>query len=254
MRETSIPSTWAPPPTDGVAKVVLLVDDEPATQRFYTAGLKGLQGWRVLTAENGYRALEILRREAVDVVVTDLNMPVMDGYRLISVVYEVYPSIPVIVITSLPQGDSQDRALALGALRVLSKPVKLSLLMEEVRRQSEREPEGLVKGVRLASLLQLMGWEKKTCTLTVRSGDAVGRLYIQKGRLANALHGAQEGLEAAYEILLWPRPQIEFVDTCRVACAIDLSLDEFLMNVALIEDQRRAPGTPDPLDDMWDLR
>lgn len=222
------------------SKTVLLVEDEPATLRFYQTGLKGLAGWRQLTAPNGEKALDVLRHELINVLVTDLNMPVMDGYRLITAVHELYPSIPIIVLTSLPPGAPQDRAMALGAFRVLSKPVRLSLLMEEIKLLGSRESQGSVRGISLSGLLQLMGWEGKTCTLTVRSYDSIGHLYFQKGRLIHALCGDDDGIVAAYQILTWPDPRVEFVDACRVSESIDMPTEEILMNVAVIQDSHKA--------------
>jgi CheY-like chemotaxis protein len=247
IREETNPFGWRPPATEGRPKVVLLVEDEPATLRFYQTGLKGLQGWRQVIAENGARALEVLRHDPVDVLVTDLNMPVMDGYRLITSVHDLFPSIPIIVLTSLPPGAPQDRAMALGALQVLSKPVRLSLLMEEIRLLGNRESDGFVRGISLSGLLQLMSWEGKTCTLTVKSRASIGHLYLLKGRLIQALCGEEEGIVAAYQILSWPLPQVEFVDACRVAEVINMSTEEILMNVAVIQDTHQStPKRRDP--------
>ncbi len=242
MEDTN-PLARKPPVPEAKPRTVLLVEDEPATLRFYQTGLKGLSGWRQLTAGNGELALEILRHEAVDVLVTDLNMPVMDGYRLITIVYDLYPSIPILVLTSLPVGDSQDRARELGALKVLSKPVRLSLLMDEIKLLGSQEPAGAVKGVGLGSLLQLMSWEGKTCTLTVRSPEGVGQLYVQNGHLIHALSENEEGLVAAYTILSWLHPSVEFVGTCRVSGTIDMPIEELLMNVAIVQDHRQV-GLP----------
>jgi CheY-like chemotaxis protein len=239
---------WKPPVKEGAAKVVLLVEDEPATLRFYLTGLKGLQGWRMVGAENGERALETLRHEPVDVLVTDLNMPVMDGYRLITAVHDLYPSIPIIVLTSLPPGASQDRAISLGALRVMSKPVRLSLLMEEIKLLGNKEAQGFVRGISLSGLLQLMSWEGKTCTLTVKSHDSIGHLYFRGGLLIHALCGDSEGIVAAYQILTWPQPQVEFVDTCRVSETINMPTEEFLMNLAVIQDTQKIKLQPN---DPW---
>lgn len=240
IREETNPFGWRPPVQEGQPKSVLLVEDEPATLRFYQTGLKGLTGWRQLSAVNGEKALEILRREPIDVLVTDINMPVMDGYRLITSVHEFYPSIPIIVLTSLPAGAPQDRAIELGALRVLSKPVRLSVLMDEIKLLGKRESEGLVRGISLSGLLQLMGWEGKTCTLTVRSDESIGHLYFKKGRLIHALSGEDEGIVAAYQILTWPNPRVEFVEACRVGETINMPTEEILMNVAVIQDTQRS--------------
>jgi len=231
-------------------KTVLLVEDDAATLRLYQAGLKGLHGWRLLGAEHGRRALDLMRQEPVDVLVTDLQMPVLDGFALIGEVYARYPSVPIIVLTSLPEGHSFERARELGALKVLAKPVRLSALMEEIRGLGEREAEGKVRGLNVGSLLQLMSWESKTSTLTVRSEGRVGILYVRAGQLMHASSPEGEGLEAAYGILAWPKPEVEFVDACRVEPSIGLPVAEILMNAALFQDaqQPESPGRPE---DPW---
>jgi CheY-like chemotaxis protein len=241
---------WRPPSSEGPSKTLLLVEDEPATQRFYLTGVKGLPGWQCLPAGNGQEALDLLRKQTVDVLVTDLNMPVMDGYRLITAVHGLYPLLPVIVLTSLPEGEPQDRARHLGALRVLSKPVRLSLLMDEIKFQANREAPGQVKGLSLGSLLQLMIWESKTCTITVKGQGHIGHLYVQMGQLIHAINETDEGLLAAYQILSWENPQVEFVDTCQVEPTIALPTQEVLMQLAVMRDHQ-SEGAPKTREDVW---
>ncbi|WP_005035392.1 response regulator transcription factor [Holophaga foetida] len=229
-------------------KTVLLVEDEATTLRFYQTGLRGLQGWRLLGAENGRKALESMRRESVDVLVTDLQMPILDGFGLIAEVHARYPSVPIIVLTSLPEGLSFDRARELGAFKVLSKPVRLSSLMEEIRGLGEREAEGKVRGLNIGSLLQLMNWELKTSTLTVKCEGRIGVLYVRGGKLVHATCAEFEGLEAAYQILCWPKPEVEFVDTCRVGSSIELPIPEILMNAALLQDTQKMAPEPEKRD------
>ena len=231
-------------------KKVLLVEDEATTLQFYRKGLRGLQGWELLGASNGQEALDILRREPVNVLVTDLQMPVLDGFGLIAAVYACYPSIPIIVLTSLPEGLSFDRAKELGALKVLSKPVRLSALMDEIRALGDREAVGKVRGLAVGSLLQLMNWEMKTITLTVKSEERIGQLYVNHGALIHASCAAQEGLDAAYTILSWANPEVEFVDTCRVQPTIDLPVAEVLINAALMQDNNQLDA--EPPQDVWD--
>jgi hypothetical protein len=120
--------------------------------------------------------------------------------------------------------------------------VKLPLLLEEVRVAAQREPDGMVKGITLNSLLQLMEWERKNATLTVRSREGIGLIYVKGGQLIHAAFKDLEGIEAAYQILAWERPQIEFVDTCKVHATIDMPLAEVLLNAAFLKDTH--PGGP----------
>jgi hypothetical protein len=142
-----------------------------------------------------------------------------------------------------------DRAVELGALRVLAKPPKLSVLMEEIRAAVALAPQGVVRGLGLSSLLQLLNWEKKTATLTVLSQGRAGYLYVRDGDLIHAACEGQEGLQAAYEVLTWEGVHVEFVGTCRVGQSITLPVTEVLMNSALFRDLRESaaakPVDPD---------
>lgn len=104
------------------AKNILLVDDQ---QHFLTILATELgdssNNFRILTAENGVRALEILASAQVDLVVTDLKMPMLNGYDLISHMKKKYPSIPVIVISSFLFPDSETRLRTLGVTRYIDK-------------------------------------------------------------------------------------------------------------------------------------
>jgi DNA-binding response OmpR family regulator len=215
-----------------------VVEDDRATLSLYRAGLKGLQGFKVILAENGGQALEMLRQEPVHVLVTDLNMPVMDGFNLIAKVSRFYPQVPIIVMTGLDESQHLTTPLQLGAIRILTKPPRLTLLMDAIRTAAQFEPAGMVRGIGLNSILQLLNWEKKSCTLTVKSEAGMGLLYLKNGEVVHAAYHADEGLPAAYEILVWDKPDIEFVETCRVEQSIDLPLTELLMNAAMITDHR----------------
>jgi DNA-binding response OmpR family regulator len=241
----SLPTRPRPlPQTEAPTKTLLVVEDDRATLSLYRAGLKGLQGFKVIMAENGGQALEMLRQEPVQVLVTDLNMPIMDGFNLIAKVSRFYPQVPIIVMTGLDESQHLNTPLQLGAIRILTKPPRLSLLMDAIRAAALFEPAGMVRGIGLNSILQLLNWEKKSCTLTVKSEAGMGLLYLKQGEVVHAAYRADEGLPAAYEILTWDRPDIEFVETCRVERTIELPLTELLMNAAIILDHRR-PETPE---------
>jgi DNA-binding response OmpR family regulator len=234
------------PHAEAPAKTLLVVEDDRATLSLYRAGLKGLQGFKILMAQDGAQAMALLRQEPVHVLVTDLNMPVMDGFNLITKASRFYPQVPVIVMTGLDESQHLNTPLQLGAIQILTKPPRLTLLMDAIRAAAQFEPAGQVRGIGLNSLLQLLNWEQKSCTLTVNSEAGMGLLYLKHGEVFHAAFRDQEGLPAAYEILTWDRPDIEFVDTCRVERTIDLPLTEILMNAALITDSRAPGAASDP--------
>lgn len=225
---------------------LLVAEDDRATLSLYRAGLKGLQGFKILMAQDGAQALAVLRQEVVNVLVTDLNMPVMDGFNLITKVSRQYPQVPIIVMTGLDESQHLNTPLHLGAIQILTKPPRLTLLMDAIRTAAQFEPTGQIRGIGLNSILQLLSWEQKSCTLTVKSEEGMGLIYLRRGEVVHAAFRDQEGLPAAYEILSWDRPDIEFVETCRVERTIDLPLTEILLNAALISDSRTPGSGSDP--------
>jgi CheY-like chemotaxis protein len=236
----SLPTRPRPmPQPEALTKTLMVVEDDRATLSLYRAGLKGLQGYKIIMAENGGQALQMLRQELVHVLVTDLNMPVMDGFNLIAKASRYYPQVPIIVMTGLNEHQHLNTPLQLGAIRILTKPPRLSILMEAIRTAGQLEPAGVVRGIGLNSILQLLNWEKRACTLTVKSEAGMGLLYLKNGQVMHAVYRDLEGLPAAYEILSWDRPDLEFVETCRVDPTINLPLTELLMNSALITDHRK---------------
>lgn len=227
------------PHAEGPTKTLLVVEDDRATLSLYRAGLKGLAGFKILMAQDGRQAMDLLRQEPVHVLVTDLNMPVMDGFNLIAKVSRLYPQIPIIVMTGLDESQHLNTPLQMGAIRILTKPPRLTLLMDSIRAAAQFEPTGMIRGIGLNSILQLLNWEKKSCTLTVKSEEGMGLLYLKHGEVVHAAYRDEEGLPAAYAVLVWDRPDIEFVETCRVEQTIDLPLTELLLNTAMLTD---TPG------------
>jgi len=218
------------------SKVLLVVEDCKSTQKLLLAGLRGLSGYQVVVAGNGIEALEVLKERIVNVILTDLQMPEMDGFELLSILYERYPHIPVLVMTALAEASHQNAPLSLGALHILPKPVKLSFLMEQIKEVANHAPDGVIRGITLSNLLQLMDWERKSCTVVVELEQGMGMLYLQEGSLVHASFKEFEGLEAAYKILSCVGSRIEFTSVCRVTRTIHTSLTEVLINAAIYKD------------------
>ena len=103
-------------------KNILLVDDQ---QHFLVALANALKEcsntYSILTAENGDSALKALESGRVDLVVTDLRMPVMDGFGLISNMKKKYPGIPVIVLSSYSCPELKPRLKAMGVSQYIEK-------------------------------------------------------------------------------------------------------------------------------------
>lgn len=224
-------------------KTVLVVEDDPLMLEYLVAGLISLEDFRVLGAIDGASALAKMQRERVDVLVTDLHMPGMDGFQLMSESLRRYPGLPVIVLTALAGDEAQEAPSSAGFL-VLTKPISAPALAREIRAITSRAaPAAVVEGVSLENLLQLLNWERKTCTLTIEGRGKVGRLYLRDGVVIHAAAEELEGLEAVFRICAWPGCQVAFVDTCLVEPSFAFPADQLLMELALRKDHAR-PDAP----------
>ncbi len=102
-------------------KQVLIVDDEPNLRKILAAQLSR-DGYDVMTAEDGEQGLAALREHHIDLVVTDLKMPKVDGMALLREALRLDPDLPVVMITAHGTVDTAVEALKLGAFDYLTKP------------------------------------------------------------------------------------------------------------------------------------
>jgi len=118
-----------------MATSVLIVDDSKTTRSLVGLYLKS-EGFLLVQAEDGLEALEKLARNPVDLIITAINMPRMDGVALTRVLKEddAYRPIPVIILTTESSDKERTNGLAAGAASYLVKPVAQDRLVQEVRR------------------------------------------------------------------------------------------------------------------------
>jgi two-component system, chemotaxis family, chemotaxis protein CheY len=112
---------------------IMVVDDSATVRKFITVSLE-MQGFKVVQACDGMEALEKLPLQKVDLIITDLNMPNMDGFELIRNLrsYEQYQDIPVIILSSLSDQASREQGMSIGAHSYLVKPFSLEKVQYEV--------------------------------------------------------------------------------------------------------------------------
>lgn len=105
-------------------KRILVVDDEE-NARIALSKILMREGYEVASACNGYEALNYLRGKEVELVITDINMPEMDGMTFLRELNRSHPSSDVIMITAYGEVESYIEAMNLGAFEYINKPVKL---------------------------------------------------------------------------------------------------------------------------------
>jgi len=116
-----------------MGKLIMIVDDSATVRKFVAASLT-MQGFTVVAACDGMDALEKLPSGTFDLVITDLNMPNMDGFEFIRSLREnpQYRDLPVIILSSLGDRDSMAAGRELGVQSYLMKPFSLEKIQYEV--------------------------------------------------------------------------------------------------------------------------
>ena len=111
---------------------VLIVEDSPTMRQLIAFALKRIRGVRIVEANDGVDGLKKLSSERFDLILTDINMPIMDGLKLVSLVRNDanYKSIPIVVITTEGAQEDRERALALGANDYITKPIQPTKILE----------------------------------------------------------------------------------------------------------------------------
>jgi two-component system chemotaxis response regulator CheY len=117
-------------------KRVLIVDDSPTMRQLLAFALKRLPGVVISEAANGVDGLKKITGERFDLIFTDINMPVMDGLKLVSLVRKdaALNNIPIVVISTEGAEEDRNRAFALGANDYITKPVQSPQVQEVARR------------------------------------------------------------------------------------------------------------------------
>jgi two-component system, chemotaxis family, chemotaxis protein CheY len=114
---------------------VLIVEDSPTMRQLISFALKRLRGIRVIEASDGVDGLKKLAAEKFDLIFTDINMPIMDGLKLVSLLRNDanYKETPIVVITTEGAQEDRDRALALGANDYITKPIQPNKILDIAR-------------------------------------------------------------------------------------------------------------------------
>ena len=119
---------------------VLLVEDDRATARLIQARLE-MEGLIVLHANNGIEGLGILENTEIDLIVTDLMMPAMNGFRMIQEIRDMPAPkgvVPIIMISCNQNEADMTRCLAAGADDYIVKPLSVQMLVERLWRMNQR--------------------------------------------------------------------------------------------------------------------
>ncbi len=215
---------------------ILVVDDEPVFARTLADGLRAeLPGVEVRVAHHGAEALEVLGNGTIDLVVTDVNMPVMDGTALVAAMVSRGIHLPVIMVTAFGNRELELGARRHGVISVIDKPIDFALLVEICASSLRSVSRGAVQGITLPGFLQLLELERRSCTVRIHERGQRGFIAVRDGVMMSCVVGQRQGMDALCEILSWRAPRIE------MASWIELESVEqpIPLGAALLEGARR---------------
>ena len=114
---------------------VLIVEDSPTMRQLIIFALKRLRDADVTEANDGVDGYKKLSQKKFDLVITDINMPVMDGLKLVSLIRkdQVHKDVPIVIITTEGAAEDKERAMGLGANAYITKPIQASKVLSTVK-------------------------------------------------------------------------------------------------------------------------
>ena len=113
----------------------LVVEDSPTMRQLINFALRRLRDVTIVEASDGVEGWKKMGAEKFDILLTDINMPIMDGLKLVSLVRRdpVHNGIPIVIITTEGAQEDRERALALGANAYITKPIQAATVVSTVR-------------------------------------------------------------------------------------------------------------------------
>ena len=192
------------------ARRVLFVDDD----RTFLETVKELMGvlsegqWEIFTAESASRAFALLQHQPVDLAVIDINMGVMDGIQMLSMLNRGYPHVQKVVLTGHASEKYRAACLSNGAELYLEKPTSRSgweslhgVLNEVVKFRPEEGFRGVLRRVGLTDVIQMECLARSSSVLEVSAARMTGKLFIDTGQIVHAQCGDLTGEEAFNRLL-----------------------------------------------------
>ena len=183
---------------------ILLLDDDQDLLDLYREILSQLPSRpEIFTSSTGPRALAMLDAEPFTLMVSDLNMPKMDGLQVLSLVRRKFPDLRTVVLTSVLDEQFRSRVYGLGVDLFWQKPgsgEEIKQFQECIESLLGRDDQGGFRGVQSKSLVDIIQLEclsQNSAVLKIINGPITGRIWIQTGEVIHATTNELAG-EAAF--------------------------------------------------------
>ncbi len=203
----------------------------------------------ILTVNSGSRALSLLESEPFAVLLTDLRMPQMDGFQVLSIVRKRLPLLRIVVMTGLSDDQTRSRAYEIGIDLFIEKPKsqrERQLFLECVESLLERDARqtgfrGVVEHKALVDIIQLECLTQSSAVVKITSERSVGYIWFRNGEIIDAATATSKAEKAFKEILSWKVGSFDLLapDSARTR-TIFTSTQGLLLDTAQAIDEAKA--------------
>jgi DNA-binding response OmpR family regulator len=187
-------------------KKVLIVDDEETLTWSMAKSLsKDKDKYEVMIANNGKEALNLLKMNKIDLVISDIRMPDINGLDLLVRIKKEHPETKVIIMTAYGSSDVQKEANRRGSLFYVEKPFEISDIRKIIIDLIGKKKgfQGKVFGLQLTDIIQINCLSRVTAALTITKDGERGVIFLNEGEIVHAECGETKGTDAFYRILSW---------------------------------------------------
>lgn len=197
---------------------ILFVDDDAdflaMIQDFFAT--LGEKIWQIHCATSADKALELLKVRKMDLVVSDVNMPMLDGIQFLHILNRSHPDLKKAVITANATEEKRSACLAEGAELFIEKPRSpdglrsIFIMLEELITWTPKEGfQGVLRRVGLQDVIQMECLGRNSSILEIHNLQLRGKVYIEDGRIIHAQAGNTEGEAAFYKLLALPSGEFQ---------------------------------------------
>jgi CheY-like chemotaxis protein len=239
--------------SEAIKHNILFVDDDSD----FLATLRDLyemmseHSWQIFTATSANKALEALDAERIDLVVVDVNMPVIDGIQFMGILQRRHPKLKRAVLTGLASPEKRAAALANGADLFIEKATSpdgyksIFAMFGELLQWRPREGfEGVLRKVGLNDVIQMECLARNSSILEIYNQHVLGRIYIEDGNLVHAVGGELTGEKALYKLLSLPGGSFELAQfEPPEEKTLTGSWEMLLMEAARVRDEMAVNGS-----------
>ncbi len=203
------------------------------------------QGFNVVTVRDTEKAKEALKNNNFDLIITEVDITPNDGFDFIYSLRKDnrYASVPVIILSKVSDPASVERGLNLGVVDYITKPysqdvfvLKAKKTIENFNQQKsfeekkQRGVSGSLSEISIPDILQILSNARRTGLLSITSSKGTGEIYLDSGRVVDAIFGGLRGEEAFYQIVGWDDGTFNLdPDVLMLGATINRSTDGLIM-------------------------